>query len=516
MISAVTSAKSMESWTYTYDDLNRLLAAANVDTPGLSQSFTYDDVGNMTYNSAIGSYTYPTPGTVRPHAVQTAGSRSYAYDAAGRMTSRNGQVIQWNGDGKPSSIGSVAYTYGGTGERLKKVSGSQVTRYVGGNYEIAPNGTITKYLVGGKQVGTDFFINHSDHLGSIQAVTNAAGVEVRRQAHTPFGDQHYATGSHAESKGWIGEREEETELLYLNARYHDPEIGRFISPDPFAFAGQGLNRYSYALNTPVNASDPSGLYVCYECAEDSGGWGGGWGGIIITIGDFLSGGPPSPNTDAEPSPGLPAPPTPSPTPAPSPPPEPVPAPPCAYGDCAWNQPIDYGPTECPRCHFDNPYQPASRGGRSGELEAAIVHGFVPVLGEAADLGIVLSPDSTTTDRVIAGGSLTINLLTAGLLPNFGSFTKSTRLLGPGTRFGEKILDQLASRGWTKRLVQRTIDDPAFSFPWRDTRHLKGGAVLDDPATVFYSKRGGYVVRNDRTGDIVQISDRLDPNWKTPW
>ena len=93
-------------------------------------------------------------------------------------------------------------------------------------------------------------------------MTDAAGVEVRRQDHTPFGDQHYAWGSHAESKGWIGEREEETELVYLNARYYDPEIGRFTAPDPTVRLGQKLNRYSYSRNNPINLSDPSGLDEC--------------------------------------------------------------------------------------------------------------------------------------------------------------------------------------------------------------------------------------------------------------
>ena len=45
--------------------------------------------------------------------------------------------------------------------------------------------------------------------------------------------------------------------------------------------------------------------------------------------------------------------------------------------------------------------------------------------------------------------------------------------------------------------------------------LPGDKQLDEPATVFYGKRGGYVVRNDRTGDIVQISDRTNPNWIDP-
>jgi hypothetical protein len=40
--------------------------------------------------------------------------------------------------------------------------------------------------------------------------------------------------------------------------------------------------------------------------------------------------------------------------------------------------------------------------------------------------------------------------------------------------------------------------------------------MNDPATVYYHPEGGYVVRNNRTGDIVQIGDRFDPMWKTEW
>ena len=43
-----------------------------------------------------------------------------------------------------------------------------------------------------------------------------------------------------------------------------------------------------------------------------------------------------------------------------------------------------------------------------------------------------------------------------------------------------------------------------------------GACLNDPATGYVARDGGYVVRNDRTGQIVQISDKNDPNWKSPW
>ena len=90
------------------------------------------------------------------------------------------------------------------------------------------------------------------------------------------------------------------------------------------------------------------------------------------------------------------------------------------------------------------------------------------------------------------------------------------MLGPGTSFGSKIEGQLAGRGWTKRLVESTIENPERTVATRDTRWLPGGGRMDDPATAFYSRRGGYVVRNNRTGDIVQVSNRTDPGWRAPW
>ncbi len=64
-----------------------------------------------------------------------------------------------------------------------------------------------------------------------------------------------------ENKGWIGERDDvETGLPYLNARYYDPELARFISPDWFdpQQPGVGTNRYAYAGNNPIARKDPSG------------------------------------------------------------------------------------------------------------------------------------------------------------------------------------------------------------------------------------------------------------------
>jgi filamentous hemagglutinin len=85
-----------------------------------------------------------------------------------------------------------------------------------------------------------------------------------------------------------------------------------------------------------------------------------------------------------------------------------------------------------------------------------------------------------------------------------------------TRFGGKIKKQLEKRGWSREDVQSTIDKPDHTIPTRDTRYLGSGDRLDDPATAYIDKDGNYVVRNDRTGDIVQLSNRNDPNWKSPF
>jgi RHS repeat-associated protein len=71
------------------------------------------------------------------------------------------------------------------------------------------------------------------------------------------------TGPSANAWQFTGEqRDADSSLYYLRARYHDPATGRFLSADPLAGAPtqpQTMNRYVYALNNPVNRVDPTGL-----------------------------------------------------------------------------------------------------------------------------------------------------------------------------------------------------------------------------------------------------------------
>ncbi|KPX73207.1 Filamentous hemagglutinin, intein-containing [Pseudomonas amygdali pv. photiniae] len=81
----------------------------------------------------------------------------------------------------------------------------------------------------------------------------------------------------------------------------------------------------------------------------------------------------------------------------------------------------------------------------------------------------------------------------------------------------KIADQMGKRGWTESSIQSVIDKPVKTVVTKDTRFdTVSGSRLNDPATGYIAKDGSYVVRNDRTGAIVQVSNKKDPEWVAPW
>ena len=110
-----------------------------------------------------------------------------------------------------------------------------------------------------KFVGASPQVLHRDHLASVRMVTDASGNIVEQTGYAPYGEP--TNQAMTTQKSYIGERHDaETGLLYLNARYMDPVLGRFISPDDWdpTQEGVGTNRYAYAANDPVNKSDPNG------------------------------------------------------------------------------------------------------------------------------------------------------------------------------------------------------------------------------------------------------------------
>lgn len=267
LITRLTSPVANEGWGYARDELEQLTEATNASSATYNQTLTYNAIGNITSSSRRGAYTYGT----RPHAVTGAGTDTYTYDATGLMTSGAGRTLTWNGDNRLESVVSGAtimtFTYDADGARIQQVEGSTTRRYLGDDYEITIAGetskdiSITGSLVARKEGATRYWV-HTDHVGSVQVVTDASGDEVYRKKYHPFGEVLSTGGAFTYGpRGFTGQRHDASGLLYLHARYYDPALGRFISPDPTIPATDtiGLNRYTYAANDPVDRTDIDGL-----------------------------------------------------------------------------------------------------------------------------------------------------------------------------------------------------------------------------------------------------------------
>lgn len=108
-ITAASSDAVGESWSYGYDGLGRLIQATDTGNSLLSQSIIYDNVDNMTSNSAVGTYTYPLPGSAKRHAVQGAGCTSYSYDADGNMITAGGDSFTYDGLNRLTSTNGTSF-----------------------------------------------------------------------------------------------------------------------------------------------------------------------------------------------------------------------------------------------------------------------------------------------------------------------------------------------------------------------------------------------------------------------
>jgi RHS repeat-associated protein len=98
-----------------------------------------------------------------------------------------------------------------------------------------------------------------DQNGSVRAMADTSGGIVIRYDYDAYGTQsrYDGLGPWYNRFGYVGQyRDEESELLYMRARYYDPATQQFISRDPLE--GVSGQLYAYARGSPVNFSDPTG------------------------------------------------------------------------------------------------------------------------------------------------------------------------------------------------------------------------------------------------------------------
>ena len=101
---------------------------------------------------------------------------------------------------------------------------------------------------------------HHDALNTLVATSRANGEVLTRHFWSPYGEADAAPA--AKIPGYSGHlADPDTGLVYMGRRYYDPQLARFISPDPLAAStsgGPNFNRYRYASNNPFRFSDPTG------------------------------------------------------------------------------------------------------------------------------------------------------------------------------------------------------------------------------------------------------------------
>jgi RHS repeat-associated protein len=285
-----------------YDQLDRLTAAG-------SGSFGGDHWHRMTYDALDNLKSWKLSG-VKDYAEyvydarnrltsirNTAGAtvQGLEYDPQGNLQNKNGQIYQFDFGNRLRIVNlKESYRYDGLGRRVMSwrwpqpgastgtLSFSMYSQNGQIPYEEDHHGTPTTakeniYLAGSViatrenkwGVSVEVKYQHTDALGSPVAVTNASGQVIERMDYEPWG-AIIGKPNH-NGIGYTGHvMDSATGLTYMQQRYYDPSIGRFMSVDPIAAngdTGANFNRFKYAANNPYRFIDPDGRLEGNTCSR---------------------------------------------------------------------------------------------------------------------------------------------------------------------------------------------------------------------------------------------------------
>ncbi|WP_458377160.1 RHS repeat-associated core domain-containing protein [Pseudomonas fluorescens] len=268
--------------SYYYDPLNRLTRVRHTrnDPP---ESFAHDPAGNVLMQDR------PGVATVKGNRLLMQGDRHYDYDAFGNLIrERRGtgqkRVTEYRYDCQHRLVGvttpdgrRTSYRYDAFGRRIAKTVDDHTTEFFWQGDNLVAESSREHYRSYVYEPGTFRplamldgkgprkacpFYYQLDHLGTPQELTDYGGEIVWSAKYNAYGKvTRLALGGGEQLEQPLRFQgqyfDAESGLHYNRHRYYDPEVGRYLTPDPVKLAG-GLNQYRYALN-PTGWVDPLGL-----------------------------------------------------------------------------------------------------------------------------------------------------------------------------------------------------------------------------------------------------------------
>uniref|UniRef100_A0A486XPV6 Rhs family protein n=1 Tax=Rheinheimera sp. BAL341 TaxID=1708203 RepID=A0A486XPV6_9GAMM len=287
--------------SYQYDELHRL-TRSTYSNMGYTVpiNYSYDAVGNLLSKSDYANtYRYGNAaknlgGKAGSNAVRqviklNSSTVNFSYDNQGNLTAGDGLSISYNSFKQPTQISrggnTFGFTYGANLERLKETRNGVTTYEIDKLYEEESNGNwrlflsdiaIIKYDASNKH---QIRYTHKDRLGSTLTYTDHNGQVTDRRMFDAFGKPRAVDGNTLtpprlqnallSRNGFTDHRHlDEVELIHMNGRAYDYNLGRFLSVDPIIQApgnSQSLNPYSYIMNNPLAGTDPTGY-----CSKELG------------------------------------------------------------------------------------------------------------------------------------------------------------------------------------------------------------------------------------------------------
>ena len=275
---------------------------ARAERLGQARSFSKKPSDKLSAAQETLTYTYSSGSW--GDQLTSVGGWTYAYDAIGNPISKtktNGESVTFTWSGRELTswclyddgelVNPMSFTYNADGIRTSKSYYDEVTEYILDGTRIVAevkgsNVFVYIYDELGLPVGIkyraanstayEYFFFEKNLQGDIVAIYNDSGTKIASYVYDAWGNftktqTSGVTYSAADTfvynnnpftyRGYYYDAE--TGLYYLQTRYYDPQIGRFISADGYVSTGQGLlgyNMYAYCGNNPVALLDETGEF----------------------------------------------------------------------------------------------------------------------------------------------------------------------------------------------------------------------------------------------------------------